>query len=340
MEKTIRWGFLGCGKVVHSKSGNAFRSVPHSTIGAIRRRDLTAAKQAAEYFDAPYWCDQIEELLTADIDAVYIATPPGLHYEQALMCLKAGKAVYLEKPFARNFAEAKALTEAFEKANIPLYIGHYRRALPRFLHIRNLLNSNIIGEIKNVDFYLNRIFSQQEMENSWLYNPVLSGGGKFYDIAPHTIDIIQFLFGNIVQVEGTAKNIGTGCPLENIVDICYVTEKNIHGTARFCCVADEKSDRMCVTGTKGTMEFSVHGKTDILIKDIDGQLVEQFHMPDPKTVEEPMVRSVVEDLLGISKCESKAKDVVITYEVIDKILERFYGGRSDDFWNYPERYAQ
>ena len=340
MEKMIRWGFLGCGKVVHSKSGNAFRSVPHSTIGAIRRRDLTAAKQAAEYFDAPYWCDQIEELLTADIDAVYIATPPGLHYEQALMCLKAGKAVYLEKPFARNFTEAKALTDAFEEAKIPLFIGHYRRALPRFLQIRSMLNSNIIGEIRSVDFYLNRIFSQQEMENSWLYNPVLSGGGKFYDIAPHTIDIINFLFGNIVQVEGNAENIGTGCPLENIVEMSFVTEKDIHGTARFCCVADEKSDRMSVTGTNGTMEFSVHGKTDILIKDRNGQLVEQLNIPDPKTVEEPMVQSVVEDLLGISECESKAKDVLITYEIIDQILEQFYGGRSDDFWNYPERYTQ
>jgi hypothetical protein len=53
-----------------------------------------------------------------------------------------------------------------------------------------------------------------------------------------------------------------------------------------------------------------------------------------------MVQSVVEDLLGISKCESKAKDVVVTYEIIDKGLDEFYGGRPDDFWNYPERYQQ
>ena len=340
MSKIIRWGFLGCGKVVRTKSGDAFRNVPNSTIEVIRRRNLDAAKESAEYFGAPYWCDRIEELLASEIDAVYIATPPGLHYEQAMACLNAGKAVYLEKPFARNYTEAKQLTEAFEEAGVPLYIGHYRRALPRFLKIREMLKSNIIGDVTDIDFYLNRIFSQKEADNSWLYNPVLSGGGKYYDIAPHTVDIIQFLFGDITEVQGSARNLGVGCPLENVVEMTFVTEKGVNGKARFCCVADEKSDRMHVTGTKGTMEFSVHGKTDVIVKDENGTILEQFDLPDPKAVEESMVQSVVEDLLGISKCESKAKDVLVTYKIIDEVLNEFYGGRSDDFWNYPERYNQ
>ena len=340
MSKIIRWGFLGCGKVVRTKSGDAFRNVPNSTIEVIRRRNLDAAKESAEYFGAPYWCDRIEELLASEIDAVYIATPPGLHYEQAMACLNAGKAVYLEKPFARNYTEAKQLTEAFEEAGVPLYIGHYRRALPRFLKIREMLKSNIIGDVTDIDFYLNRIFSQKEADNSWLYNPVLSGGGKYYDIAPHTVDIIQFLFGNITEVQGSARNLGVGCPLENVVEMTFVTEKGVNGKARFCCVADEKSDRMHVTGTKGTMEFSVHGKTDVIVKDENGTILEQFDLPDPKAVEESMVQSVVEDLLGISKCESKAKDVLVTYKIIDEVLNEFYGGRSDEFWNHPERYNQ
>ena len=51
-----------------------------------------------------------------------------------------------------------------------------------------------------------------------------------------------------------------------------------------------------------------------------------------------MVQSVVEDLLGISVCESKAGEVLITYKIIDQVLDQFYGGRSDDFWNHPERF--
>lgn len=340
MNKEIRWGFLGCGKVVHKKSGDAFRNVPYSRIEAIMRRDLTAAKESAEHFGAPKYCDSVDELLAMDIDAVYIATPPGKHYEQAMQCLKAGKAVYLEKPFARNYTEAKALTEAFEREGIPLYIGHYRRALPRFLKIREMLQAGRIGTPIYIEFELNRIFSEKEAKESWLYNPVLSGGGKFYDIAPHTVDILNFLFGNMTEVEGYAKNLGTGCPLENEVEFRFATEKNVVGKAKFNCTAKEKSDRIYVLGLNGSMEFSIHGKTDIILRNIYDEIIEQFDLPDPKAVEESMVRSVVEDLLGISECESKAKDVVVTYEIIDKVLDEFYGGRSDDFWNYPERYSK
>ena len=338
MEKQVRWGFLGCGNVVRKKSGEAFRCVPNSTINAIMRRDIAAAEDAARHFGAPVWCNTQEALLAADIDAVYIATPPGLHYEQAMACLRSGKPVYLEKPFARNYTEAAALTEAFHTAGIPLYVGHYRRALPRFLKIRQLLNDGIIGQIQSVDFFLNRVFDPKEAQTKWLYNPVLSGGGKFYDIAPHTIDIFQFLFGEIDTVSGSAFNLDVGCPLENLVVMDVTTGQGIRGHLRFCCTAAEKRDRMTVAGSEGTMEFSVHGKMDIKVRNQQGTLIEDMTIQDPITVEQPMVQTVVEDLLGLGHCLCHAKEVLSTYHVIDQVLNPFYGGRQDDFWNHPERY--
>ena len=338
MEQQIRWGFLSCGKVVRKKSGEAFRRVPNSTIHAIMRRELSAAEEAARHFGAEIFCDTQEALLSSGIDAVYIATPPGLHYEQAMACLSAGKPVYLEKPFARNYTEAKLLTEAFQNAGIPLYVGHYRRALPRFLKIRQLLEDGAIGQVRQVDFCLNRVFDPEEAKKSWLYHPPLSGGGKFYDIAPHTVDIFQFLFGEIRDVSGTAVNLGTGCPLENLVTMDVVTERSVRAHLRFCCTAAEKSDRMTVTGTGGRMEFSVHGKQDIKLWDLQGNLLQDLFLPDPVTVELPMVQSVVEDLLGLGHCESRAEAVLSTYWVIDRVLDDYYGGRQDDFWNHPARY--
>lgn len=333
----IRWGLIGCGKVVQKKSGAAFRDVPHSTIAAVMGRDIKKAEKVAGAFQAPEWCDTVEELLSKDIDAVYIATPPGLHYEQALACLKAKKPVYLEKPFARNYTEAKELTEAFEEAGVPLYIAHYRRAQQQFLKVRELLNNGVIGNVKSVDFYIKRIFSEKDLTHGWLYDPVMSGGGKFYDIAPHAVDIIHFLFGDIIKAEGKAENLGKGCPLENVVTMFFETEKEVLIKGSFHGMSEEKSDRMYVSGTKGSMEFSVHGKSDILVKDFHGNLLAHYDLPEPQIVEEPMVKSVVEDLLGIGVCESKAKDVLVTYKVIDQLLDEFYGGRSDEFWKYPER---
>lgn len=339
MSEKIKWGFLGCGKVVEKKSGIAFQETDGSCIHAIMRRNLEKARDCAGKFSAPHWFDHVDDLLTSGIDAVYIATPPGLHYEQAMQCCAFGKPVYIEKPFARNYTEAKAIVDAFAEKNIPLYVGHYRRALPRFQKIRWLLAGNRIGRICSVDFYLNRIFSKREADQSWLYNPVLSGGGKFFDIAPHTIDIMIYLFGDMKEIHGFAVNSGTDCPLEDHVAFSFLTDRDIIGTANFNCISDRKDDRMVVTGTNGTLEFSIHGRCDIVIHDHLSGSTEIMEIPDPETVEGPMIRTVVDDLLRRGNCPCTGEDALPTSLAIDRILEGFYHGRGDDFWNHPERWG-
>lgn len=339
MSEKIKWGFIGCGKVVEKKSGIAFQETPGSCIHAIMRQDMEAARCSAQKFSAPHWFDRIDDLLSSGVDAVYIATPPGLHYEQALKCCDFGKPVYIEKPFARNYTEAKAIVDAFAAKNLPVYVGHYRRALPRFQKIRQLLAENRIGKICAVDFYLNRIFSRHEAEHSWLYHPVLSGGGKFFDIAAHTIDIMIYLFGNMKEINGFAVNSGTDCPLEDHVAFSFITDQNIIGSASFNCISNRKDDRMVVTGTKGALEFSVHGRCDIVIDDYLSGDKEILEIPDPETVEGPMVRTVVDDLLRRGNCPCMGEDALPACLAIDRILEGFYRGRADDFWNHPERWG-
>lgn len=100
----IRWGLIGCGKVVENKSGPAFNNTKNSCIYAVMRRNLENAKQSAKKLGAIKVYDNIDNFLEDDtINAVYIATPPGLHLEQAIKCCKAKKAIYIEKPFARNY---------------------------------------------------------------------------------------------------------------------------------------------------------------------------------------------------------------------------------------------
>lgn len=97
----IKWGLIGCGKVVENKSGPAFNTTNNSSIYAVMRRELTKAKESAEKLGAEKYYDNIDDLLTDDeINAVYIATPPGLHLEQAIKCCKAKKPTYIEKPFS------------------------------------------------------------------------------------------------------------------------------------------------------------------------------------------------------------------------------------------------
>ncbi len=336
---SIKWGFLGCGKVVEQKSGSAFSQISGSSVHAVMRRSLSAARDCALKFSAPCWFDRVDDLLASDVDAVYIATPPGLHYEQAMQCCAAGKPIYIEKPLARNYTEAKAIVNAFVQKNLPVYAGHYRRALPRFLKIRRLLAQERIGRPCAVNFYLNRIFSRREAQQTWLYNPALSGGGKFYDIAPHTVDIIHYLFGTIREINGYAVNSGTECPLEDHVVFSFRTDTDIIGCAAFNCISDRKDDRMIVTGTKGTLEFSIHGRHDIIIHEYRTGETEVLEIPDPKIVEGPMIEAVIRHLLGHGGEPCMGQDALPTYQVIDSILTGFYHGRENGFWNHPQRWG-
>lgn len=330
--KNIKWGFIGCGRVVQQKSGRAFNEIPQSRIHAIMRRNIDAAKQSAIFFEAPQWYDKVSDLLSSEVDAIYIATPPGLHYEQAMACREAEKPVYIEKPFARNYSEAKAITDAFGSKNLPLFIGHYRRALPRFRYIKELIDTGTLGQVTSVQSYLNRIFSMREAKETWLYNPELSGGGKFYDIAAHTIDIICYLFGNIVEVNGFATNSGTDCPLEDTVVFSYRTNKGVIGSANFNCISDRKDDRMFISGTKGRLEFSIHGKDDIIVSNYETKSKSSVIIPDPQIVEQPMIHAVVDALLGKADFPCSGTDALPTYWAIDQILEQFYCGRQRQFW--------
>ena len=339
MKDSINWGFIGCGRVVQTKSGNAFRSIQDSSIHTIMRRDIQKARESAKLFDAKFYCDNLHDFFSSEINAVYIATPPGLHLQQASACCKMGLPVYIEKPLARNYVEAKAIIEMFEKQNVALYVGHYKRALPRFKYLKSIISSSVIGKVTSVHHELNRVFSYEEATGTWLYNPILSGGGKFYDIAPHSFDIISYLFGDIVDICGIAKNNGTLCPLEDSVVCSYETSQGIIGTARYNLISQKKFDRMFVFGTEGKMEFSIHGDASVIVERYHNNGPTLYSIPDPEVVEQPMVQMVIRALQGEKTDALRGRDALNTYWALDKVLDTFYHGRDDDFWNHKERWT-
>ena len=99
----IKWGILGVGDVCEIKSGPAFQKCKGSSLQAVMRRTASRAHDFAERHGVPAWYADADALLAdPNVNAVYIATPPGSHLELALKCCAAGKPTYLEKPAARN----------------------------------------------------------------------------------------------------------------------------------------------------------------------------------------------------------------------------------------------
>ncbi len=149
--RTIRWGIIGCGDVTEVKSGPGFQQAEHSRLVAVMRRNGALARDYAQRHGVPTWYDDAAALIhDPDVDAIYIATPPSSHKAYTLMSAQAGKPVYVEKPMALNVAECQAMIEACRDAGVPLFVAYYRRALPRFLKIKELIEAGAIGAVRSV----------------------------------------------------------------------------------------------------------------------------------------------------------------------------------------------
>ena len=103
-ERIIKWGFIGCGEVTKYKSGPAFQKIENSEVVAVMSRNGDKAKTYAKERGIPKWYDDAQELIDdEEVNAVYIATPPSSHATYAIMSMKAGKPVYIEKPMAVTY---------------------------------------------------------------------------------------------------------------------------------------------------------------------------------------------------------------------------------------------
>ena len=115
MEKIIKWGFIGCGEVTKYKSGPAFQKVKGSEVVAVMSRERDKAQAYARERGIRRWYDDAQALVDdPEVNAVYIATPPSSHATYAIMSMKAGKPVYIEKPMAVTYEECCRINRVSE----------------------------------------------------------------------------------------------------------------------------------------------------------------------------------------------------------------------------------
>lgn len=129
--KKIRWGIIGCGDVTERKSGPAFSKVADSELVAVMRRSAEGAEDYAARHKVPRWYINADALINdEEVNAIYVATPPSTHADYAIRAMRAGKAVYVEKPMAATYAECQQMLQVSEETAVPLFVAYYRRSLP------------------------------------------------------------------------------------------------------------------------------------------------------------------------------------------------------------------
>lgn len=337
----IRWGILGCGDVTERKSGPAFNAVPESSLVAVMRRDAARAADYARRHHVPRAYDDAQRLIDdPEVDAVYIATPPGSHLDLALRVAAAGKPAYVEKPIARSAREASALCEAFERRGLPLFVAYYRRALDRFLRVKDAIDAGRIGRVASV---LVTQSGPQQLQAPgsplpWRLDPEQSGGGIFLDLACHTLDVLDFWLGPLLDVRGHAARTRDTGPEDRVV-MEFTTAAGVLGVAHFDYANPVRDDRIVVHGTEGQLTLSTFGEDPVVLTTAAGE-TERFGAPHPPHIQQPLITAIVATLHGRGTCPSTGASAARTAAVMDRVLASFYAGRDDAFWTRPETWGK
>ena len=333
-QTNIRWGILGCGDVCEVKSGPGFQDADGSALTMVMRRTPLMAEDFATRHGVPNWTGDVDDLIEdEDVDAVYIATPPGSHCEYALKVCAAGKPCYVEKPMARSGAECDRMLKAFAEAGVPLFVAYYRRGLPRFLKAKELIDSGALGAIKEVRYAWEGV-ADPDRHPGWRVDAQQAGAGLFLDLGSHTLDILDFLLGPLQDAQGEARNASGLYEVEDQVDLQFNLSGGAAGHATWNFVGKQHTDLITIEGASGTLSLSTFGNEPVRLQ--TGNEEETFDLPNPKTVHGPLIQTIVDALRGKGHCPSTGESAARTSHVMDIALAGYYGGRGDDFWNRAE----
>jgi len=321
---TVNWGIIGCGDVCEVKSGPAFSKVPHSKLVAVMRRNPDKAKDFALRHAVPkYYTDALELINDKDINAVYIATPPSSHETYLEMALKAGKPVYVEKPVSINAASLSRMMALEERYNGKVSVAHYRRGLPLFNKIKELVMEGAVGKVKLILLRTLQPSTSKiiiQTEDNWRVNPEISGGGLFHDLSPHQLDILYWIFGSPLQVQVMAANQGKQYSAADLtlVQIAFANAIYFDGVWNFNVAKLATDDSCKIIGEKGHISFSFFRNSSIeLVNDESKQVMELEY---PVNIQQPHIHHVVKYFRGETVNPCTLQEALVTMQILDKAV--------------------
>ncbi|MCF8380625.1 MAG: Gfo/Idh/MocA family oxidoreductase [Bacteroidales bacterium] len=321
----IVWGVIGAGDVCEVKSVPAIYKNKDSIVKSVMRRDLSKAKDYASRHKIANAYDSADKIFDdPEIDIVYISTPPSTHAEYAFRAAKAGKAAYVEKPMAKTYQECVKMVEAFESANLPLFVAYYRRTLPNFLKVKEIVDAGLIGEIRYVNIEMNKTLQPNNValpRENWRVNPEVAGGGYFYDLASHQFDFLDFLLGPVAEAKGFSVNQAGMYKAEDMVVASFRFENGVLGSGSWAFNTGKVSDKDLTTivGSKGQISYPSFGEAKVILEtDKNGK--EEFQFKLPEHIQANLIQTINDELLGFGKCPSNGISGARTNFVLESIL--------------------
>lgn len=307
----VRWGMIGVGSVATYKSGPAFQLAQGGTLVGVASRRAAAAEAFARANDVPIaFSTPLDLINSSEIDAVYVATPPSSHVQFAVEVAKAGKPCCIEKPMSVRYRDAQAAVETFNAASLPLFVSYYRRSLPRFKKVTEWLKSNKIGLAREVHWKLSRVYSAPVNKIPWRMSTTEAPGGIFEDLACHGLDLFDYMFGPISDIESAHLESNPETLIPDRVRARWRHGKEIIGTGDWNFAATQRVDSVTVVGTRGHIKFSMFDEMPVVLHGREGPASLMIKNPNP--IQLPHVEAMNTHLAGGSHHPSTAHSAIRT----------------------------
>ncbi len=202
-------------------------------------------------------------------------------------------------------------------------LAYYRRYLPYFRTVRDILRRGVIGKVLSIQIRFAvppRDLDYNDKNLPWRVQADIAGGGYFYDLAPHQLDLLQEMFGPIIDAEGYTGNRGGLYQTEDSVSACFRFADALPGSGSWCFVAHDsaREDSVEIIGDKGKLHFSVFTYAPIVLHDAQGR--QEFSPENPEYVQLPLIRNVVEHLQSKRVCTCDCVSATSVNWVMDRIL--------------------
>ena len=215
---------LGFGKKVHLEALKESKYLVPKAIYHYKKEKKSISEKERGLYLFNDWGELVQ---SKEIDGIIIATPPESRFKLAKEALENGKHLLLEKPVAITSAEIEELQRISLLKNLTVCVDFEYRAVPLFLHTKEILDENILGEIYLIKLdWLMSSRSDPKREWNW-YSQKEKGGGVIGALGTHAFDMLNWFFGESIRVSGEVSTSIKKRSPKNSSELLKVTSEDI-----------------------------------------------------------------------------------------------------------------
>jgi predicted dehydrogenase len=213
------------------------------------------------------------------------------------------------------------MVELCQAAGVPLFVAYYRRALPRFIAVREAVASGRIGKpvIVRISFLRPLSANDKSEQKPWRVLPDLSGGGHIWDMGSHALDFMDDVLGPIESASGAASNFGKAYEVEDTICGHFRFANGCLGTGTWGFASGVNEDRLEFIGTEGKLSLSVFGTEPPVL--CTGQSEQSLPADTPPHIQQPLIQTIVDQLNGTGTCPSTGVSAARTNWVLEQLVK-------------------